>query len=110
MAGKAGKSGRTIGAKSKYSKELAAALEASGAMSPLDFFVCVVHDERVSVEARLLAARSAAPYVHRRKPQAMEITGQFEFLSPQERELRRSLLVEEIRSRLSKQARTPNEN
>lgn len=90
-------SGRKKGSGPKYSKELADKLNAEGALTPLDLFTCVVNDTKMSIEARLLAARGAAPYVHKRKPQALEIGGKFEFLSPEERELRRQLLLEEIR-------------
>lgn len=92
-------SGPRKGSKQRYTKELAQKMEQEGALTPMDLFNLVVNDPNVSIEARLLAARGAAPYVHRRKPQAMEITGKFEFLSPDEREMRRNLLLEEIRVR-----------
>ncbi len=102
--------GKKKGSKHKYSRELAEKLNASGGLSPLDLFTCVANDTSISVEARIMAARAAAPYVHHRKPQALEITGKFEFLSPEERELRRQLLLEEIRSDLSRRAQMQGEN
>jgi hypothetical protein len=44
-------------------------------------------------------AAAAAPYVHRRKPIALEVGGRFEFLSAEEIKARRQLLLEEIRKR-----------
>jgi len=101
--------GREAGGKNRYNRELERILKERGEVTPLEVFQAVMADRNVSVELRVKAALGAAPYVHRRKPQAMEIAGKFEFLSPEEREMRRSLLLEEIRARMAKAA-APGEN
>ena len=96
--------GRKAGSKTRYNRELAARLKASGELTPLDVMLAIARDADQPPEIRIRAAVGAAPYVHRRKPQAMEITGRFEHLSPAEIELRRQLLLEEIRARVSRAA------
>jgi hypothetical protein len=61
--------------------------------------LAMMHDPKLDASIRVRAAAAAAPYVHRRKPQALEVSGKFEFLSEDERELRRRLLLDEIRAR-----------
>ena len=55
--------GRPKGAVSKKSKELIAAVEATG-VTPLDFLLSVMRDSKKDLEYRIDAAKSAAPYVH----------------------------------------------
>lgn len=98
--------GRPKGSKSRFNKELESKLKANGELTPLDVMLAVAADPEVDVQTRVRAAQGAAPYVHRRKPQAMEITGKFEFLSPEEREMRRQLLLEEIRARAARASGT----
>lgn len=93
------KAGKPPGAINRYSKELAEKMHADGFTQPLDILLMIANDTSIAADIRAKAAKDASPYVHRRKPQAMEITGKFEFLSPEEREMRRSLLVDEIRTR-----------
>lgn len=108
--GKRPNSGRRKGCKDRYQKDLDKIIKERGEMTPLDLFQAVQKDSSVPIETRLKAAAYAAPYVHKRKPQAMEITGRFEFLSPDERQLRRGLLVEEMRLRQAKQSAVPEAN
>ena len=42
-------------------------------MAPLDFMLLVMRSEDNDVDTRLEAAKAAAPYVHRKLPQAVEI-------------------------------------
>ncbi len=93
------RAGRPKGRKSKFQRELNAKLRANGELTPLDVMLAMMVDETLDPAIRIRAAQGASPFVHRRKPQALEITGKFEFLSPEERELRRNLLLEEIRQR-----------
>ena len=37
----------------------------AGAPSPLDFLLHVMRDERHDIQLRLMAAKAAAPYIHR---------------------------------------------
>lgn len=92
-------SGAKKGSKHRFQRELDAKLKEQGRVDPLDVLLAIAQDATQEAGLRIKAAQAAAPYVHRRKPQAMEITGKFEFLSPEERELRRQLLLEEIRTR-----------
>lgn len=92
------------GAKSKFHKELARILKDRGELTPLEVLQAVQKDPSVSIETVVRAAAAAAPYVHKRKPQAMEIAGRFEFLSVDERELRRRLLVDELRARTAQRS------
>lgn len=96
-ASEAGKKRR--GKRNRYSKANIARMHAKGFVDPLDLLLAIANDPRVPNEIRAKAAKDASPYVHRRKPQAMEISGKFEFLSQEEREMRRGLLLEEIRAR-----------
>lgn len=108
--GKREGAGRPSGCKNRYRQELDRILKERGELTPLEVLQAVQKDPDVAVETVIRAAQAAAPYVHRRKPQAMEITGKFEFLSPEERELRRSLLLEEIRSDMAKRSAVGNSN
>ena len=92
-------SGPKKGSKYRFDRELAARLETSGAVTPLDTLLAMMNDQNLDVMVRLRAATAAAPYVHKKKPVALEVAGRFEFLSPEEREQRRQLLLEEIRAR-----------
>lgn len=99
--------GRPKGARNRYSKALAARMKASGMTEPLDVLLMMANDPDLPIELRLKAAAAACPYVHKRKPIALEVTGKFEFLSPEEREMRRKLLMEEIKARATRQ---PSQN
>jgi hypothetical protein len=85
-------------------------MEANAELTPLDCMIQIFRDAAVPTEVRVRAAVGAAPYVHRRKPVALEVTGKFEFLSPEERERRRILLLEEIRLRRAQESGQPNPN
>jgi hypothetical protein len=96
--------GAKPGAKHRFDKELAKRLAEAGELTPLDIMLAMMNDATLDPEMRLRAAAGAAPYVHRRKPQALEVAGKFEFLTPEERELRRQLLLEEIRAGMARRA------
>ena len=101
-------SGPKKGAKYRYNRELARRMEANAELTPLDCMIQIFRDPTAPTEVRVRAAVGAAPYVHRRKPVALEVTGKFEFLSPEERERRRILLLEEIRLRRTQESGQPN--
>lgn len=49
---------------------------AEDGMTPLQFFQSVINDPDASVYAKMEAARSAAPYVHKKQPTAIELPPQ----------------------------------
>jgi hypothetical protein len=55
--------GRKPGAPNKKTKEVQAAVAASG-VTPLDYMLALMRDITAEPAARLDAAKSAAPYVH----------------------------------------------
>lgn len=55
--------GRKKGTPNKKTKELIAAVEATG-ITPLDYMLAVMRDEAKDLPTRMDAAKSAAPYVH----------------------------------------------
>lgn len=57
--------GRAPGARNKATAAKAAAIKASG-LTPLDFMMEVMRNQDYPMEARLDAAKAAAPYVHPR--------------------------------------------
>jgi hypothetical protein len=57
--------GRQKGVPNKATAAKAAEIEASG-LTPLDFMLSVLRDERNDLETRFKAAHGAAPYVHPR--------------------------------------------
>lgn len=57
--------GRAKGVPNKATAAKAAEIEASG-LSPLDFMLGIMRDKRHPMDARLEAAKAAAPYVHPR--------------------------------------------
>src|SRR4051812_15404573 len=108
VKGKSGNAkGRQAGVKNRYSKELAEKMHQTGYTEPLDILLMMANDVDLDPELRAKAAKDAAVYVHRKKPVAMEITGKFEHLSPEERETRRQLLLEEIRGDMARRSAVP---
>lgn len=63
--GKREGAGRKPGVPNKRTAETAAAVEASG-LTPLDYLLSVMRDDDLDREARVDAAKAAAPYVHAR--------------------------------------------
>ncbi len=55
--------GRVAGVPNKASIERQAKIEASG-LTPLDYLLSVMRDDRNDADARRDAAKAAAPYVH----------------------------------------------
>jgi hypothetical protein len=103
-------SGPKKGAKYRFNRELAERLKATGEVTPLDVMLAMMKDPDLPPEVRVRAAKGAAPYCHKRLPIALEVTGRFEFLSPEEREMRRNSLLEEIRLRRAHQSSQPGPN
>lgn len=76
VKGKSGNpAGRPKGANCKR-KELLAARKAAGGKLPLDYLLDVMRDETLELSERLEAAKAAAPYLHRKMPQAIEHSGE----------------------------------
>lgn len=63
--GKRDGAGRKPGVPNKRTAETAAAVEASG-LTPLDYMLSILRDPLMSPDARMDAAKAAAPYVHAR--------------------------------------------
>ena len=66
--------GRKRGSRNKR-PELLAARKAEGGALPLDYLLSVMRDETKDVKERTEAAKAAAPYLHRKMPQAIEQSG-----------------------------------
>lgn len=69
--------GRKPGIPNKRTAETAAAVEASG-LTPLAYLLSVMRDEALDREARVDAAKAAAPYAHA-KLAAVEFSGGLAF-------------------------------
>ena len=68
MGGPGGKregAGRPVGSTNRKTKEIQAAIEASG-LTPLDFLISTIRNDALPYDTRLDAAKSAAPFVHAR--------------------------------------------
>jgi small-conductance mechanosensitive channel len=81
--------------------EAAAKLLLAGELTPLELLLCVMRDKHEDMRLRLKAGTAAAPYVHKRRPQAVDVTGSSESMTAEQIEYRRRLLLDEIRSRLA---------
>ena len=57
--------GRPRGARNKRPTYQAVKAMAEGEKTPLDFLLGVMRDEKQDIQLRLMAAKAAAPYVHR---------------------------------------------
>lgn len=57
--------GRVAGTPNRKTADKVAAIEASG-LTPLDYLLSVMRDDDLDREARVDAAKAAAPYVHAR--------------------------------------------
>jgi hypothetical protein len=73
--GKRPGSGRKRGSKNRFDIELAARLARNGEITPLDVMLAMMVDPDLPPERRVRAAKGAAPYVHKRKPVAVEVSG-----------------------------------
>lgn len=69
--------GRKPNIPNKRTAETAAAVEASG-LTPLDYLLSVMRDDLLDRDARVDAAKAAAPYVHA-KLAAVEFSGGLSF-------------------------------
>lgn len=57
--------GRSKGTANRRPTYAAVKAMVAGAKSPLDFLLDVMRDERRDIQLRVMAAKAAAPYVHR---------------------------------------------
>lgn len=77
--GKRPNAGRKKGSKGRLRKALTRLRTVEeiigGGLSPLDYLVQILTDEDADPSLRVEAARAAAPYCHKRQPQAVEVTG-----------------------------------
>ena len=53
-----------------------------GKLTPLDFMLRIMWDKSATAGLRLEAAKSAAPYVHRKMPLEVENSGEIEIIPP----------------------------
>lgn len=69
--------GRTPGTKNKKTQLAEAALVKiiKDKKTPLDFLLTLMQNAKVPLPFRLDAAKAAAPYVHKRMPQHVEVSG-----------------------------------
>ncbi len=68
---------------SKIQKEtLEAMIKAEGKKTPIEFLLDVMHNPNNNPMLRIEAARTAAPYVHKKMPTAIEHSGEIEFIPP----------------------------
>jgi hypothetical protein len=78
--GKRPGAGRPKGARDKISKELEKAVAEmpstlGDGLLPLDYMLAVMRDQKADDSMRLEAAKSAAPYVHKKQPADVNLTG-----------------------------------
>lgn len=76
--GKRQGAGRKKGSQNKLTKARQEAKDIVGVVEgemPLDFLLRVMRHEKVPYIARVDAAKAAAPYLHRKQPQAHELEG-----------------------------------
>lgn len=57
-------------------------IERKGKMTPLEFMLETMWNKDVTAGMRLEAAKSAAPYVHRKMPLELENSGEIEIIPP----------------------------
>ena len=67
--------GRPSGARNKRPRYQAVKAMMVGEQSPLDFLLDVMRDDRNDVQLRVMAAKAAAPYIHRQL-KSVEQTGE----------------------------------
>lgn len=63
-------------------KSIEQKLKAEGKESPLEFLLRVMHNTKVPTVARMEAAKSAAPYIHKKMPLDLQHSGEIEFIAP----------------------------
>lgn len=77
QGGKRDGAGRKPGTPNRRTAEKAAEIEASG-LTPLDYLLSIMRDDNLDRDARVDAAKAAAPYVHA-KLAAVEHSGAIAF-------------------------------
>jgi hypothetical protein len=58
------------------------AIKESGKDTPLEFLLKIMWNKKNLASIRLEAAKSAAPYVHRKQPIAVEVEGDLDIIVP----------------------------
>lgn len=74
-----------------------AKIEAKGKKTPLEFMLWVMWNKNATIGTRLEAAKSAAPFVHRKMPLEIANTGEVKIIPPfvpSKSELRKDFLDE----------------
>ena len=67
--------GRTKGTPNQRPTYSAVRAMAAGAQAPLDFLLAVMRDDKNDIQLRVMAAKAAAPYIHRQL-KSVEQTGE----------------------------------
>ena len=77
------RTGRKLGAKGKYRtlRRNADLIAAAKNISPLEVMHGLAGDDTLDVDTRLRAADCAAPYVHAKQPQSLELSGSLKLTS-----------------------------
>jgi len=68
------KTGGAIKGQSSHKAKVLATIKEKGQQAPLEYLLEVMNDEEQTVNTRVDAGKSAAPYVHRRQPTEIEQT------------------------------------
>src|SRR5258706_12105018 len=61
-----------LGKIGKLTEQQRQAMAERHSITPLDFLLSVVRDDAADLDCRILAAKAAAPYMHRKMPVAIE--------------------------------------
>lgn len=74
--GKRPGAGKPKGSKSKLNQALGVVKDLIGdGQTPLEYLLEVMRNKRADVDLRIDAAKGAAPYVHKKKPQDVNMSG-----------------------------------
>lgn len=57
-------------------------IRSKGQKTPLDFLLMVMNNRRAHPSSRIEAAKAAAPYVHRKMPTDIELSGEIGIIPP----------------------------
>lgn len=70
--------GKKAGTKCKrtIARDAALAKAIAAGQSPLEFLLSVMRDPRADLDMRIDAAKGAAPYVHKKQPQDVNVSGE----------------------------------
>jgi len=85
------KTGGAVKGRSSHKAKILAKVQEDGGKSPLEYLLEVMNDEEQTVGTRVDAGKAAAPFVHRRQPQAIENTDMNELKNQSREELEQRL-------------------